>query len=168
MKIKQYYPFIVPAISLILVLFLAFRWYNLRTQRDSISDVTQVEVEDLTQEELLVVQGASDVSTVDLKSETDEPAIGQVRYKVEDERVLITITADLPELETESYQVWFAGQGKEPQQAFMLTRSKAGYLGSASLNIENLPLEVLVTDQSGVTAGQMGRQLLKGLIEAQE
>ncbi len=167
MKLKQYYPFIIPTISLLLVLFLAFRWYNTRTQRD-VADITQVEIEDLTQEELQIVQGTQDVSTVELESEPQEPAVGQVRFKSEGDRVLLTVSADLPELENSYYQVWLSAQDLQPQPAFRLERSKAGYLGSASISKDQLPLEVIVTDQTGVTDSVMGKQLLRGMIELDE
>lgn len=168
MKLKQYYPFIVPTVSLLLVLFLAYRWYNLRTQRDSDADITQVEIESLTPEELQIVQGTDDVSTVELESEPEEPAVGQVRYRMEDDRILVTVSADLPELEESYYQVWFAADEKQPQLVFRLDLSKAGYLGSASVSKEELPLEVIVTDQSGVGENEVGRQLLRGEIQAEE
>jgi len=169
MKVKQYYPFIVPTISLLLVLFLAFRWYNLRTQRNDIADVTQVEIENLSQDELMVVQGASDVSTVDLESEDGEPAVGQIRYKVDGERVLITVNADLPDSEGAAYQVWLSEAEKLPQPVFTLEKTKAGYLGSASIDLDRLPLELIITNQAEKTDNQMGEQLLKGMIEvAQE
>lgn len=167
MKLKQYYPFIVPTISLLLVLFLAFRWYNLRTQRDSEADITQVEIESLTQEELQIVQGTEDVNTVELEPEPEEPALGQVRYRLEDDRVLVTVSADLPELKESYYQVWFASQEKQPQQAFRLELTKAGYLGSASISKDELPLEVIVTDQSNTDENEVGRQLLRGEIQAE-
>ncbi|KUK79421.1 MAG: hypothetical protein XD95_0405 [Microgenomates bacterium 39_7] len=168
MKLKQYYPFIIPTISLLLVLFLAFRWYNTRTQRDMNADITQVEIEDLTQEELQIVQGTQDVSTVDLEPETQELAVGQVRYKSEGDKILLTVSADLPELEGSYYQVWLSADGLQPQPAFRLERSKAGYLGSASISKDQLPLEVIVTDQTGVTELVMGKQLLRGMMEPEE
>lgn len=168
MKIKQYYPFIVPTISLLLVLFLAFRWYNLRTQRDFVNDVAQVEIENLTQDELLIVQGTQDVSTVDLESETEEPASGQIRYKIEDDRVLLTVNAELEEVEGVDYQVWLVSEEKQPQRGFSLEKTKAGYLGSASIRLEQLPIEVIVTDQSGVSEDEMGREILRGIVEAFE
>ncbi|HQM15877.1 MAG TPA: hypothetical protein PLM16_01575, partial [Candidatus Woesebacteria bacterium] len=66
MKLKQYYPFVVPTISLALVLILAFRWYNLRTKRTAPTEITQVEIENLSQDDLKIIQGADDVSTVEL------------------------------------------------------------------------------------------------------
>ncbi len=168
MKLKQYYPFIVPTISLLLVLFLAFRWYNLRTQRDMKADITDVEIETLTPEELQIVQGTDDVSTVELEPEAEEPVIGQVRYRVEDDRVLITVSADLPTLESSYYQVWLAAEDKQPQLAFRLQSTKAGHLGSASVRTDQLPLEVIVTDQMNVGEEEVGRQILRGLIEVEE
>ncbi len=168
MKLKQYYPFIVPTISLLLVLFLAFRWYNLRTQREMDADITDVEIETLTQEELQIVQGTEDVSTVELEPEPEEPVVGQVRYRVEDERVLITVSADLPELDDSYYQVWLAAEERQPQQAFRLQSTKAGHLGSASIPTDRLPLEVIVTDQTGVGEDEVGRQILRGMIEIEE
>ncbi len=169
MNLKKYYPFIVPTISLLLVLFLAFRWYSLRTDRDLNDDINQVEIENLTQDEVELVQGVEDVSTVDLEQEGEELASGQVRYKIEDDRTLINVTAVLPEEGDDAdYQVWFIASGKRAQQAFSLELTKAGYVGSASVPIDQLPLEVVVTDQVGAAEGEMGVQLLRGVIEADE
>ncbi len=168
MKLKQYYPFVVPTISLALVLILAFRWYNLRTKRTAPTEITQVEIENLSQDDLKIIQGADDVSTVELEAESDQPILGQIRYKIDEDRVLVTLSADLPKLQDSYYQVWFVSGDKKPQPAFRLQLSKSGFIGSASVLKEQLPLEVLVTDQTGTAPEFAGKMILKGTIQAEK
>lgn len=167
MDIKKYYPFIIPMISLLLVMLLAFRWYNLRTQRNLTDDMTQVEIENLTQDEIQLMQGNQDITVVDLEPEKEvATALGQVRYKIEEEKVLITVTATLTQESGSIYQVWFKASNKTlPQRVFVLEHSKAGYLGSASVNKDDLPLEVIISDQTGISGDEMGTPLLKGIVE---
>lgn len=165
MNLKKYYPFIVPTIALLLVIFLAFRWYNLRTQREDMTMENDIEIETLTpEEELGIIQGTEDVSTVPLDSEVDEPVLGQVRYRIEDERILLSVSADLPE--EEQYQVWIRAEDEEmPRRAFELSFNKAGFTGSGSLSTELLPFEVIITQEPSDLETVMDQALLKGMVQ---
>lgn len=165
MNLKKYYPFIVPAIALILVIFLAFRWYNLRTQRQDMAN-EDIQIETLTEEEEReIVQGTEDVSTVPLESEVEEPIRGQVRYRVQDDRVLVNVSADLPQ-EEGVYQVWVKPEdAEEPRAAFELTMNKGGYTGSGSLSADLLPLEVIVSQEMSPEDVTLETALLRGTIE---
>ncbi|MBD3279402.1 MAG: hypothetical protein GF390_01680 [Candidatus Pacebacteria bacterium] len=147
---KKFYPFIFPSIALLIVLFLAWRWYNLRTQRDSeISRLGEgVEIENLTETELdRVMKGAGDFKSVDLTAQEATNA-GFVRYELKDGKVTFSVTADLPILETGVYQVWVkAAAQQQPSKAFVLEYGKGGYVGSASVDASNLPLEITVSKE---------------------
>ncbi len=166
MNLKKYYPFIVPAIALLLVIFLAFRWYNLRTQRQELGNGTNIEIETLTEEEEReIVQGTEDVSTVPLESEVEEPVRGQVRYRIQDERVLLSVSADLPQDEG-TYQVWVMPEdAEEPRAAFELNLNKAGFTGSGSLSADLLPLEVIISREMTPEDMTMEGALLRGTVE---
>ncbi len=165
MNLKKYYPFIIPAISLFLVLFLAFRWYNLRIQRDNDLDTDGVDIEDLTEEDEIVI-GTPDATTVTLEPEEEEPASGQVRYRLTDDRLLFSVAADLPKEEAALYQTWVSTDEQEAfQKAFTLEYSKGGYTGSASVSQDQLPLEIVVSRQSDPEVEEIERELLRGVIE---
>ena len=77
------------------------------TQRDADLDQTSVEIENLTADEIEIVRGTEDVSTVNLEAEDDEQlAIGHVRYKIQGDKVLLNVSAELQQLESGVYQVW--------------------------------------------------------------
>ncbi len=166
MNLKKYYPFIVPTIALLLVIFLAFRWYNLRTQRDDSSGQTQVEIENLTEEEVDIVQGADDVSTVPLESEGEQIVSGRVRYTIQDERVLLNVSAELEQQEANTYQVWIRPEGQDDaQKALILDYGKGGYIGSAALSTEKLPLEIIISEEMNAEDEQVEIPLLRGVVE---
>jgi hypothetical protein len=164
MNFKKYSPFIIPIISLFLVLFLAFRWYNLRTQRDQDNLFDEVEIENLTEEDQIVI-GAPDASTIQLEPEDEDLASGQVRYRMIDDRMLFSVSADLPKDEAFTYQVWISPEEEDfYQKAFALTYSKGGYTGSASVSRDQLPLEVVVSRETDPDDQEIEQELLRGMI----
>jgi hypothetical protein len=167
MKLKKYYPFIFPTIALLLVLFLAFRWYNLRTKRQQGQEEQQVEIENLTEEEMeQIVQGTDDVETVEL--EGGATASGQIRYDVKDERVLFSVNASLEKLEQGQYQVWLQrADAEQLSKAFVLDYGKGGYMGSASVSLEDLPLEVVVSREMQTEDDTLEEEVLRGEIQAE-
>lgn len=168
MNFKKYSPFIIPAISLLLVLFLAFRWYNLRTQRDKDEQLQEVKIEDLTAEEEIVI-GSPDTSTVQLEPENDDLVSGQIRYRLDENRVLFNVAADLPQDETVTYQVWVSSEDQEFfQKAFVLQYNKGGYTGSASLLRDELPLEIVVTREMNPGDQEIEQELLRGVIQDED
>ncbi len=167
---KKLYPYIFPAIALAFLVFLTYRWYALRTQRDGL--VTPFEegviVENLsTDDAQKILKGMGDLKTVELtseKSDTKTPVIGQVRYEVKNSKVNFSVQADLPKLKTGSYQVWLKEVGTEAKKkAFVLEFGKGGYMGTASVAESSLPFEVVVTNQSADSA-VMGEVILSGRI----
>lgn len=143
---KKYIPFLFPAIALLIVLFLGYRWYTAQTVKPDgrITD-DAIEVEQLSSEEVRNLQnGSKDLPTVELKG--DDDVMGQVRYEVSGERISFTVTANLPELTEGVYQVWLRQTDSDSRtKAFVLDEGKAGYTGSASIAVSMMPFEVIVS-----------------------
>ena len=166
MNLKKYYPFIFPAIALIIVAFLAFRWYNLRTQRDQVAEQSEVQIENLTEEEQQIVQGTDGAETVDLEGE--EGQTGEVRYSLSDGRVLFSVNANLEDVELGGYQVWLQPKGADQmQKAFILDRSKGGLMGSGAVSQDLLPFEVIVSREENLDDDTLEQEVLKSKIEVQ-
>jgi len=163
---KKLYPYIFPAIALLLVLFLAFRWYNLRTARDGeISPFGEgVEIENLSETELEeVLKGAGDYTTVDLIGNGE--ATGEVRYEVKEDKVLFSVTAALAEATDSAYQVWLQPvDGNGYKKAFVLDYGKVGYFGSASVSSEALPFNVVISKEFNTVDSEVEEVLLEGMI----
>lgn len=149
---KKALPFVFPVAALLLVAFLAFRWYGQQTTPEG--DIAEfgegVEIEELSSTELdNVIKGVGDFETIELEPASEEQAtqaLGGVRYEIADGRVRFSVSASLPELESGMYQVWLKATDSDAvRKAFVLEYSKGGYMGSAAISEETLPFEVLVT-----------------------
>jgi hypothetical protein len=147
---KKVLPFVFPLVALIIVVFLAYRWYNLNTanRTGQINDVGEgVEIEDLSEAERNnIVRGVGDFKQVELKTAPgNDEAAGGIRYEVKDGKVRFSVTADLPTIAGGRYQVWIKSGDQPTQKAFILEATKGGYLGSAAVSATELPLEITVT-----------------------
>lgn len=169
---KKFTPYVFPLVALLVVIFLLYRWYDMRTEQavKPVEFGEGVEIENLSENELgSVLRGANDVTTVDLQNiqpEGAEPATGVIRYDVVDNKVLFSVMAELPELEQGAYQVWLKEiNGNGSRKAFSLEVGKGGMMGSASVATELLPFEVVVTKEMNVADETMEEVLLKGVIE---
>lgn len=144
---KKVLPFVFPVAALLLVAFLAFRWYGQRTERTGeISEFGEgIEIEELSSSELdSVVKGTGDYKTVEL--EGGEDVLGGIRYEIADGKVRFSVSASLPELEEGQYQVWLKAMDSDAmRKAFTLEYAKGGFMGSAAISEETLPFEVLVS-----------------------
>ncbi len=161
-------PFVFPLIALVIVAFLAFRWYNLNTARKG--DITAVgegvQIDNLsTAEQDQILKGAGDFKSVELQPvDQTTPVTGTVRYDVKEGRVLFSVTADLPAVVGNTYQVWLRNPATQmAQKAFTLTANKGGFTGSAATQESLLPLEVVITKEVTDDA-QLEQILLKGMI----
>jgi len=166
-RVKQVLPFLFPIAAILLVVILAFRWYNLRSeQMGQISEFAEgVEIENLSEQELNDdFSGAEDLESIDLSSETED-ALGGVRYEIEEGRVRFSVNAALPEPENGFYQVWLKDPaGEAVRKAFRLEMEKGGYSGSAAISAETLPFEIVVSRETNDDL-QMEEVVLRGLIE---
>jgi len=144
---KKYLPFVFPLVALLVVMFLAYNWYTMRTNRPGqVSTFGEgVEIEDLTGKDS-VLKGSSDYKKVTLLGDTE--ATGEIRYEIKDGKVRFSVIADLPELTAGEYQVWLKDVNSEAvRKAFVLEMSKGGYMGSAAIDESTLPFEVVVSKE---------------------
>lgn len=169
MKFKKYYPFIFPTIALLLVLFLAFRWYNLRTKREQEQEQAQeqVQIENLTEQEMEeIVKGTEDMNTVDMAGEAT--ASGQIRYDVNNDQVVFSVTANLAQVKQGGYQAWIKrSDAQQLDKAFQLKYGKAGYSGSASVSSQYLPFEVVISRELNLQDDALEQEVLRGTVSAQ-
>jgi hypothetical protein len=163
---KKFYPYILPTIALIIVGFLAYRWYDLRTQRDG--EITPfaegVEIENLSETEAdRVIRGVGDFETAPLSGSGE--AQGNIRYEIKDDKVSFSVTADLPELESGQYQVWLQDiDGKSRSKAFSLVMGKGGYMGSGALSADTVPFDVVVS-QENTDDSEIEEVVLQGTVK---
>jgi len=148
---KKYVPFIFPAIALLIVLFLGYRWYSAQTTKptaDASPVVEGMKIDELSTEEVRKLQvGSKDLPSVELKGAGE--GNGQVRYEVNGQRVYFTVAANLPELTEGMYQVWLRQLNSENRtKAFVLDDSKGGLMGSASIDASMMPFEVIVSKET--------------------
>lgn len=146
---NKYLPFVFPAVAMLIIVFLAYRWFSLQTNRP-LADIGEgIEIEDLTPDEAeTVMRGTGeDVKEVELAGEEDQPmAQGDVRYEIKDGRVRFSVIANLPQPQGGFYQAWVKA-GEAVSKAFRLEMNKGGYAGTAALNQNSLPFEVIVTQE---------------------
>ncbi len=168
---KKYTPYIFPLIVVIIVFFLVYRWYSVRTERDTQqADVGEgIQIENLTPEQLQSMsQGSRDLESTTMEPGTPDAeaaGIGTIRYEVVDGKVNFSVLANLPDSET-PYTVWVRSKdGTDLTQAFTLSMGKGGYMGTAAVPEDLLPLEVIVSQATSKDA-VMDSVVLKGMIEA--
>jgi hypothetical protein len=145
---KKVLPYIFPAIALVIVLFLGYRWYTGQTKPGQINNTGEgIEIEDLSStDQSSMLRGAGDYKTVQLQGEGE--VAGSIRYEVKDGKVRFSVMAFLPELTEGSYEVWLKRDADtNPSKAFTLEAGKGGYIGSASIDESNLPFEVIITKE---------------------
>jgi len=152
---KKFTPFIFPLIVLGIVIFLLFRWYQMRTNGvdEKLSFGEGIEIEDLSGDELdSVMQGGESIKTVELQPETtsqqDKTDSGVIRYEVVNNRVAFSVITQLPEPTEGVYQVWLKDiNSNEMQKAFVLEPGKGGFMGGAAVSTDLLPFEVVVSQE---------------------
>lgn len=146
---RKVLPFIFPLIALVIVAFLAYRWYSLNTANRPEDGIGEgVTIEDLsTAEQDRIIRGTGDFQRVELESETEEVETrGEIRYEILEDRVTFSVVSDLPPVENGWYTAWLRTPGTEQvRKAFDLVPGKGGFVGSAAVSADALPLEVVVS-----------------------
>lgn len=163
-------PYIFPAVVVLIVAFLVFRWYADRSR--VIPDVGEgIAIENLSEEELKnAISGVGDYKTIQLDEvePSDAPAetlSGVVRYEIENDKVKLSVIAEAGD-PSGVYYVWLQPNGSTtPKRAFMLVANKGGLVGSGALSVDQLPLNVLVT-RGDTLEEDMKNVVLKGRVEA--
>jgi hypothetical protein len=176
---KRYTPYIFPTVVFLIVIFLVWRWYDLRAERAAqrLYFGEGIQIEDLTDSEQLAVKnGVGDFQTVELERPTTDGVDGEekmgegtgvFRYEIQNDRVVFSVIADLPKLSTGAYQVWLKQiDGDTTRKAFRLSPGKGGYEGSAEVPSELLPFEVVVS-QEELDDEKVEVVVLRGVVRAE-
>lgn len=147
-KLQNLLPYLFPLIAIILVVMMFARWYKGKTADAPVSLLdSQLEVESLpAQVQDSVIKGATDYKMLNMIG--IDQAAGEVRYQIKDGKLSFTVTAILPNSK-EEYAVWLTDiNGDAKKRVFNLKYSKAGYIGSAMVSDDVLPIKVLVSKAS--------------------
>ncbi|MDQ5951839.1 MAG: hypothetical protein QG639_1120 [Patescibacteria group bacterium] len=166
---QRFTPYIFPLIVLAIVFFLVYRWYNMRSQPTDLASGEGIEIENLTDEDVdSIIRGTGDFQTAPLERTEDSTSevegVGSIRYEIKDGRVRFSVSADLPEPES-PYNVWIRTAGSDNlTNAFSLELGKGGYMGTAAVSEDQLPLEVIVSQASDKNE-VMNQVILKGTVE---
>lgn len=147
-KLQNLLPYLFPLIAIILVVVMFARWYKGKTADVPVSLLdSQLEVESLpAQVQDSVIKGATDYKMLNMIGV--DQAVGEVRYQIKDDKLSFTVTATLPSSK-EDYAVWLTDiNGDAKKRVFNLKYSKAGYVGSAMVSDDILPVKVLVSKAS--------------------
>lgn len=147
-KLQNLLPYLFPLIAIIFVVIMFARWYKGKTAEAPLSLLdSQLQVESLpAQLQDSILKGATDYATLDLKGV--EGAMGELRYQIKDDKLNFTLTANLPSSK-EDYAVWLTDlDGEAKKRVFNLVYSKAGFVGSAVVPADVLPVKVVVAKAS--------------------
>ncbi len=147
-KLQSLLPYLFPLIAVILVVVMFARWYKGKTADAPVSLLdSQLEVESLSaQMQDSIIKGATDYKMINMIGV--DQAVGEVRYQIKDDKLSFTVTANLPSSK-EDYAVWLSDvNGAAKKRVFNLKYSKAGYVGSAMVSDDILPVKVLVSKAS--------------------
>jgi len=144
-KLQSLLPYLFPLIAIILVVVMFARWYKGKTAEAPVSLLdSQLEVESLpAQMQDSIIKGATDYKMLNMIGV--DQAVGELRYQIKDDKLSFTVTANLPSSK-EEYAVWLSDMdGTAKKRVF---NSKAGYVGSAMVSDDILPVKVLVSKAS--------------------
>lgn len=147
-KLQNLLPYLFPLIAIIFVVIMFARWYKGKTNESPVSLLdSKLQVESLPADvQSSIIKGATDYKMLDMRGV--DKAVGEVRYQIKDEKLSFTVTANLPESK-EEYSVWLADvNGDARKRVFNLVYSKAGYVGSAMVPANILPVKVVVAKAS--------------------
>jgi hypothetical protein len=167
---KKYLPYVFPAIAVLIVIGLAFRWYSLRNVTDDgeVSDFGQsISIEQQTDEEAQdALSRVEDLESTQLEPQQEDfPGMAEVRYEVVDGSVPFTVFGNLPDTEG-TYQVWIGEtEGEGIEKALELEPGKAGYTASATVTAEQLPFDIVISEEMNPADTTPENIVLRGTIE---
>lgn len=147
---RNYLPYIFPVIAILIIGALVFNWYRQNTQpQGQISEFARdIQVEELSTP-VGVTTPVEDLNTVQLDSAEGVEASGVVRYSQEGDQLAISVIATLPQLEQGMYQVWLREiDGEGLVKVASLEMNKGGYQANFRLSAENLPFQVVVSQET--------------------
>lgn len=171
MNLKKYTPYIFPLLVFLLVFFLIFRWFQLRNERanNELNFSEGIQIENLSEDQQRsMLQAAGDYDTVKLApagaddAMVKQDATGVIRYEVMGDKVLFSVIVTA--METAEYHVWLHdADTNELSPAFDLVVGKGGLVGTAAINTDLLPVEVVVSTSSDKTK-VLDNVVLRGML----
>jgi len=146
-NLQNFLPYLFPLVAVIFVVIMFARWYQGKTSETPVSLLDpQFQVETLPSDmQDSILKGAVDYQTAEMRG--NGQVAGEIRYQVEDDKLSFTVTANLPAAE-EEYAVWLVDGAEAKKRVFNLMNSKAGYIGSAMVSADVLPVKVVVVKAS--------------------
>lgn len=157
---KKYLPFVLPALSVLLVLFFAIRWYQEKTTASLPTPEVSAgaEIEELSVNELASLeqmsQGIGNYQKVMLTGVNDS---GEVRFEKKDGKIYFTVTANLAELTADTYRLWLkTAHSQEFVASKTFAFNKAGFVAATVVGADKLPLTLEVRQgETVVLSGQL-------------
>jgi len=170
---KKYAPYFLVVIIGLTLVILFYRWQAANQPKPQISP-EGISIEDLTPEEQtdLVQGGVDDYQEVQLKPTGllgKIAALGTLRYLVENGKFKFSAITQLPEPEVgKSYSLWIHPlNSKRWHKVTGLELKKGGFIGSAALPADILPVEVVIS--TGEEPSQvLDQALFKATVPAPE
>ncbi len=175
MNLKKYTPYAFPLLVFLLVFFLVFRWFQLRSERanNELNFSEGIQIENLSEDEQRsMLQGAGDFDTVELSQETSDDsdeammqpeATGVIRYEMVDGKVRFSVIVTAMGADDE-YHVWLHDTDtNELSPALDLVEGKGGLVGTAAISTDLLPVEVVVSTSSDKTT-VLENVVLRGML----
>lgn len=167
-KWQKFLPFLLPLLIILIIVFLAWRWYRGQTDEEiSVPDYSEgLAIENLSETELAALEAMKnrlgDYQVLPLTGAA--PNQGEVRYLISDEKLILTLTASLGE-NSVGYRLWFLGSDSRLVKSQILALGKSGYTASLVLPLEVLPLSLYVLpDQAESDVAVATDYLLYGTI----
>ncbi|MCL2110200.1 hypothetical protein FWH30_01295 [Microgenomates group bacterium] len=172
---KEFLPFVLPLLAIVVVIFLGWQWISLRTKDEGVVPETseKIEITEISADEQAkldnIAKGLGDFRTSVLTQKSlSLVGAAQVRYDFEGDKVYANVIANLPSPAAGTYyQVYLKEGGSEEwQKSEALALSKSGYLAQFVSAAGKLPIGVRVTlESAGTPAGE--NVLFEGEISAQ-
>jgi hypothetical protein len=158
---KKFFPFILPALVVIAIIYLGYQFYQKRTEeRLTVPEVTAgTEIENLSASELALLEniqkGLGDYETIKMTG----TGIGEIRYEIRDGKVLFSVNANLPTGAGEIYTLYIKeASAPDFTTSKTLEEGKGGLFASAAVTIDKLPITIEIRQESAV--------VLRGEIQA--
>ena len=154
----KYLPFLLPVLAIIVMIFLAWRWYAMQTKTEVMVPPTspKIEIESLNSDDQALLtqlskgQGDYQTTKMTIVNANETIGIATLRYEIQEDITLVSIFADLESLgEEEKYQVWLSPAGTDEwQPSDLLVLQKAGYIASLAVKTEVLPMKIKITREN--------------------
>lgn len=150
---KKFLPFVLPALVIIMIVYLGYQWYQKRVQdRIPVPEVTAgTEIENLSASELALLEnmqkGVGNYETIKMTGS----GIGEIRYEIRDGKALFSVNANLPTDNNETYTLYIKeASAADFTPSKQLEESKGGLFVSVAVAIDKLPVAVEVRQGSTV------------------